>query len=315
MSLPDLKGKGLFVFSDPGGAKPVLAVVESLKNHLDAYQVVTNREYSFFNDFSIAISQSNGSPEEVISSFQPDFILTGTSYTSSIELDYIAEANQQKIPTLSFVDHWTKIRERFLKGEQEVFPEGILLIDEKAKKIAVENGIPESKIQIIGNPYHEFLKNWKPIITKKELYEQFGLKDLDRKLVVYGPDPLSNVEGKKNFGFDELEATEKLVGCIEGIEDLYFVFNPHPNQRMEVIGKIIDGKMKTVSPEVNLNTLLYFSSAVIGFFSSILIEALLFEKKVFRFLITREFDDPFSGMNIGEVVTPENIAARLKSLL
>ena len=195
MILPALKGRGLFVFSDPGGAKPVLSIVENVKNELDDYLIISDREYPFYCDFSVKVTSFCKSPEEIVASFSPDFILTGTSYTSTIELDFLEAAGQMNVPAYSFVDHWTNIRERFLKDGKEIFPDYILLIDEEARSIAIENKIPSLKIIVVGNPYHDFLKKWKPSIPKTELYHLLNLTYPAKKIIVYAPDPLSNVAG------------------------------------------------------------------------------------------------------------------------
>ena len=54
----ELKGKGLFVFSDPAGAKAVLALVYLLKrdNIITDFKVISDRKYSFFEDFEIEVN-------------------------------------------------------------------------------------------------------------------------------------------------------------------------------------------------------------------------------------------------------------------
>ena len=49
----NLKGKGIFVFSDPGGAKPIMALIKL--NRLKNYKVFSDREYSFFKDFNLKV--------------------------------------------------------------------------------------------------------------------------------------------------------------------------------------------------------------------------------------------------------------------
>jgi hypothetical protein len=101
--IPELKGRGLFVFSDPGGAKPLLALLK-LRPELKNYLVVSDRNYDFFSDFNIPVaSYTSESANEVIKEFNPDFIFTGTSYTSKIELNFVLAAKRFNIPSYSFL--------------------------------------------------------------------------------------------------------------------------------------------------------------------------------------------------------------------
>ena len=134
----NLSGRGLFVFSDPGGAKPLLSLAKSLENSLDFCKIVSDRSYSFFKDFNLEVSDSNLTVEKEIQLTRPDFLFVGTSYTSSIELRFIQEANRLGIKTYAFVDHWTSFKERFILNAQTVYPNVILVVDEAAKNKAKE---------------------------------------------------------------------------------------------------------------------------------------------------------------------------------
>ena len=124
--LQKLRGKGLFVFSDPGGAKPVLALVESIIPQLLAYKIISDRVYSFYKDFSVEVDVPGETPYDLLRSFKPDFVFTGTSYMSKIELDFIKVANALSIITFAFIDHWTFMRERFDNKGEMIFPDTII---------------------------------------------------------------------------------------------------------------------------------------------------------------------------------------------
>ena len=102
----EIKGKGLFVFSDPGGAKPILSFIFNKK--VKNYMVVSDRKYNFFSDFNINVETYDLNKEnEIINEYNPDYIFTGTSYTSKIELKFISLAKKLNISTYSFIDHYT----------------------------------------------------------------------------------------------------------------------------------------------------------------------------------------------------------------
>ncbi len=147
----------LGVFSDTAGAKAVLSYLSLFKASAKKIQTNTNKYDIFYEEFDLDIIQifnhkSIKIPESI------NFLVTGTSVPASIELEYIRQAKLKKIFSITFVDHWTELKSRFqLKGES-IFPDKIVVIDKKAKKIAINEGIPESLITIMSNPYYQFLK-------------------------------------------------------------------------------------------------------------------------------------------------------------
>jgi len=310
------KGKGLFVFSDPGGAKPVLALASSLETELPGYTIISDREYAFTADFGLAISKPGASPAETIKKEEPGFIFTGTSYTSAIELDYIAAANEAGIPSFAFVDHLTSIRERFSKEGREIWPGKILLVNEAAKNIALAAGMEEEKLVVFGNPYHQYLQNWRPAISKETFLQHAGLKGSSRKIILYAPDPLSNVNGVAQFGFDETEATVEINRIAGALKDEFvFLFAAHPNQNIAAVSTSLGENLRLLPAGSDLNTFLFYADAVVGFFSNILLEAGILHKKVFRFFVRQAVNDPFADMNIGEIIGPGNAVTALKKLL
>ena len=231
------KGKGLFVFSDPGGAKAVLAHVCAIKRELGEFKIISDKQYSFYKDFGLPIVQQTHlpTPKDVVEQMRPDFIFTGTSYTSSIELQYLKAAKQNSITSYSFIDHWTFFKKRFLYSEEYIFPDFILVLDEKAKKQASDEGIDGSTIEIFNNPYYLYIEKWKPDISKAELLDKLGVKKKENKLVVFAPDPLSNVNGMQHYGFDEISVTKTISKMLESkkkdyIDQIGVFLTQKPNQ-------------------------------------------------------------------------------------
>ena len=171
-----IKGqKGLFVFSDPAGAKACLALAKSFKQK--TLLIISDRKYSFYSEFNIMVNNSNDrSILEWYDFFDPDFVFTGTSLPAKIELGLLIEAKSRKIKTYSFVDHWTNISKRFKSFEEYIYPDEIWLIDDSAKEIAINEGVKENIISVSGNPYYDYLKTWKPNTSKEKLMNSIGLK-------------------------------------------------------------------------------------------------------------------------------------------
>lgn len=319
--LSAFKGRGLFVFSDPGGAKPVLALVSALQFQLDAYLIISDREYAFYKDFNVVVKAAIDSPFYTIDSFEPDFVFTGTSYTSKLELTYIAAAKALNICTYAYIDHWTSMRKRFDNEGIEILPDFICVIDEKAQSLALKEGIEAEKIKIFGNPYHQFLEHWQPTLSKSVFFKTLGIERFDKKIALYAPDPLSNVDGITVFGFDEIIATNALSRIADELSDNYqFILKPHPNQNLDTIRESVNDSFIIVDKNADANTLIYYADCVIGFFSNFLIEACVMQKKVFRFAVVDNMvypdrigkADPFQDKAIGTVVNEKELLKCLK---
>ncbi|MCW7471397.1 hypothetical protein [Leptospira kanakyensis] len=306
--LPDLySGRGLFVYSDPGGAKAVLSQAFDSRGSLESYEVVSDRHYDFTKDFLIPVSIFPSDPAVNLNRLKPTFLFTGTSYTSQIELRYIQLAKQFHIPCYAFVDHWTSFLKRFTMGDEVVFPDHILVIDSVAKEKALSEGIPENRISIFGNPYYQYLMTWVPTREREAFFKAIGL-DPNRKLILFAPEPLSNVNGSEIFGFDEIFAMNVMKTIVDKIHFRFQMgFKPHPNQNLEILKTSFPKNLILLDQTINPNELLYHSEMVIGFFSNMLVEAKIMGKKVLRYHPKEAKQDPLSHLNIGEVVDSDSL--------
>ncbi len=313
--LDGLSGKGLFVFSDPGGAKAILAYVQI--NQIEEFLIVSDRSYSFFEDFGLEVKEC--SAEEVITifnEFKPDYLFTGTSYTSKIELDFINESNNQGIRSIAFIDHYTRFKDRFESDGKEIYPSEIALIDQKALRLARECGLDSySNLLVTGNFYHNFLNHWKPNTSRDELYDKLDL-DYSKKLVVYAPEPLSNVDNAGQvFGFDEVETTAGLLSALDSeLDKLNFVLTLHPNQNLALLEPTITDNIVLNQNRAKVNELIHYADVVIGMFSNFLIEAEAMGKPVLRYFCKPVNNDPLRGTNIGKVVDDLELLSEIKSL-
>jgi hypothetical protein len=309
-----LKGKILVVFSDPGGAKPCLSICDTI-DKLDV-TVLSDRDYSFYGDFNskVNILKDENEIGEYIDRIKPDILFTGTSYTSSLEKTAVKLAKKKGILTFSFVDHWTSISDRFIDEEGSVnFPNEVWVLDERANQIAIDEGIPKDKLFIAGNPYHKWLKRWDTDIKKEDFFNSLEL-DETKKHILFAPDPLSNVNGIEKFGFDEYIASKKMVECVENSSEEFkkthhFLIKMHPNQSVQKLIQIFEGQSNfTILPQdIDTNLSIYFSDIVIGFFSSLLIEANVMNKPIIRFLENELKFDPFLCLNVGTITSSKNL--------
>lgn len=315
-----LEGKGLFVFSDPGGAKPILSYIRLME--LQTYKIISDRIYDFYEDYGLEIHLYTKEQEyKVIEDYAPDFIFTGTSYTSDIELRFKREASKKGIVTVSFIDHYTRYSDRFFLEGQMLFPDKILLTDERALSIAVSEGFDEvSDLQVTGNYQHDFLRSWRPKKKREELFSGVEFSS-ETRIVCFAPDPLSNVGGKSMYGFDEMDVWNLFRESIMKVSDLEIlvVLKFHPNQNKESFFARVTGfeDLKIISTDFsNTNDVVFYSDVVVGMYSSLLVEAKILNTSVVRCLPNALQVDSLSGMGIGVVCqNQEEIAIALNRLL
>jgi hypothetical protein len=306
--LPELKGKGLFVFSDPGGAKPILSFI-NFSSKLQSVVAVSDRQYDFFKYFNIPIATcKTGQEEAFIRKHCPDFIFTGTSYTSKIELRFIQAAKKCGVATYSFVDHYTSYSERFTINGDLLYPDYICLPDERALQIARAHNY-KSKLIITENYYHRFLKMWTPQFQKAFFWEQLKIPTA-HDIIVYAPDPLTNVGGTDKFGLDEFSVLRNILNVLKRMnrKNISLVIKEHPNQRRNLLEMIrIEGEGVNIVEDSlgDINSLLHYADVVVGIFSNILIEAQLLNTFVIRSLIGLSQPDPFAELEIGHVAYSE----------
>tara|TARA_B110000037_G_scaffold127548_2_gene145078 strand:+ start:2847 stop:3809 length:963 start_codon:yes stop_codon:yes gene_type:complete len=297
----EIKGKGLFVFSDPGGAKPILSFIFNKK--VKNYKVVSDRKYNFFSDFNINVETYDSNKEnEIINEYNPDYIFTGTSYTSKIELKFISLAKKLNIRTYSFIDHYTEYEKRFYFNTNYIFPNVIFVTDKKAKKIACKAGLDvHSKIFISGNFFHEYLKKWKSKVSKKIFLSDLKI-NINQKILLFAPDPLSNINGKKTLSFDESDVwidLSKAFNMIDFESEILLIIKTHPNQNINYLKKIVAEfpvKNYLFISTVDTNELIYHSDVIIGVYSNFLVEADKFKKNILRHIPNPNNEDPLSHL-------------------
>lgn len=292
------KGKVLIVFSDPGGAKPLLSFVK-LNNLEEKSYIVSDRSYLFYKNFELEVHSTNNlTPNQILDRELPDYVITGTSYTSKIELEFLKATKEKGIVSYSFVDHYTNFIERFMISETErVLPDTIFVTDQKAYDIAMtfNTGV---NIIISGNFYHEFLKEWVPQIDIHQFRKDLNITE-KQKIMLFAPDPLSNVGGNEVFGFDELSVFKNIENILLNfpIDDFVLLVALHPNQnRNYILQSLSESKLNIIiNSEFDLNYLIYYSDAVLSMFSNILVEAQILHKNIIRYMVNYKQVDPFEG--------------------
>jgi CDP-glycerol glycerophosphotransferase (TagB/SpsB family) len=199
-----------------------------------------------------------------------------------------------------------------------VYPDTICVPDIKAYTL-VMGFQPAVDVIIASNFYHDYLKGWKAPVSRNIFFTKNSIPQ-NNKLIVFAPEPLSNVGGVEEYGLDEITVFKDLLKAASSLnsDDISIVFKSHPNQKINLFENLnLSDSLHVMSGDnLHLNTLLYHADVVVGIFSNILIEATILETKVIRCLIGLKKEDPFSHFQIGEVAISElELANLLKKML
>jgi len=161
-----------------------------------------------------------------------EYVITGTCKEGGLDQQIILWAKKNNIPSITCVDHWSLFYLRFRYKNKYLFPDKILVNDEYARTLAINDGIPEEKIHVAGNPILEKLFSRKIQVTKNnnlQKYHNFPKK----KVLVFVSENLS--EFKKNTkeykGYDEFDVLKLIIKFIKNNYILAIKLHPEENKK------------------------------------------------------------------------------------
>ena len=316
-----LQGKGIFVFSDPAGANAVLAIVDELI--LQGY--VARKDFLVFtNSLQIGIEEYNDVVDvttfnenervDVIQNFKPTYIFSGTSLTVFEHL-WRKAAIKENVKMISFIDHWTSYIERFSFNNEIIFGDEVWVVNEIAKKEAIEAGIHEELITVSGNPYYKKVKNFHPKISKEDFFNSLRL-DIHKKVILFVSDDIkrsfpSDEKGNCVLGFDEYTVLSDIIIGLKTIDtdlqDFQLVLKLHPKSDVNKFKHLLSDMPQNLNviavKDCDSLTINYFSDYIIGMFSNMVIESCIMGKKILRVQTGQLFNDIMKFKNLrGKVV-------------
>lgn len=309
-----LRGNGIFLFSDPSGAKACLALASILKNekYSGAFEIISNRSYDFYEDWDHEVTINEHFDLNKVEN-KPDWIFTGTSHPESsnfFEVMQIANAKRLNIFAYSFIDHWINFKLRFEGLLPNELPDEIWVVDEEARTLAIQEGLPEAQIKIRVNPYHYYLKHcWKPKFSEKNYLASLNIP-VGHFHVLFAPDPFSLRGRDKQVGFSEIDALKDLLSVI-GILDsnIYLIIKAHPLQPPDQIRALLNASGKVqykFITEANVPELINSNDLVIGMYSNLLLEAFVLNKKVIRYFPGNKNEDLLRHSMLSETCSNKN---------
>ena len=271
--------KILFSANDPGGWNAILPVVRALVERgdvaqgiltgpaLDQFRSLDSSSQYFVIKRSIGIIDgaqfSDNDLAREIAAFKPDVYLAASSIGNSIDKRIFKLL--RNITSVYVVDFWSHYAHRFVEKQQDLrhMPTRICVIDERMKKMMLEERFPEERITITGNPHFDHFAD--AITSDHE----------DNTRAVFISQPIKQDKkhaGYADRGFDEFGTFESVIRCLP--DDLHLSIRLHPRKKRAKFNAYLNDRI-TVGDEATLEEALSKAGLVIGMFSPVLMQSAL----------------------------------------
>lgn len=147
------------------------------------------------------------------------------------------------------------------------------------------------KFEITGNPKFDVLKKWNPSIPKELFYKKLNL-DLDKKTILFATQQISKFS---SYWTDDLfiVMAKELIKVIRQLPNEQLIIktdpyeDPSPYRRLK---KYIHCDDVVVVTKMNIYDLLFFCDILITLDSTVALEAMIFDKPVIIFNLTKRQD-------------------------
>lgn len=274
--------KLLFVAHDMGAAVMLMPVIEKLlSENVDVKLIAAGPALNAWENFeSHQVSEEIDKIEEIIISFSPDLIITGTAHYSDMERNTWLAAKKYNVKSLAAIDAWVNFKERFIKTDSNQFvePDILCVIDSDCESNIKKLGV-NSKIYITGHPHLEYRIN-----KLKEKCKSTVVTD--KKKICFFSNPVknnsqTNVSSDKQFT-GQFDIACLLINSFPNDNNIELFLKPHPREDIktwEIWLKESEfmGRNITISNQ-STEELLIKCDAIIGITSMVLIEAALLGK-------------------------------------
>ena len=265
--------KILLAAQDPGGFNSLVSVIKVLEKKGADIKVLLSNESCLIAkrnkiNFLDCSDFSQDKLEMIFKKFNPQIVVTSTSFGLSLDKKILGLVKKGKIPTISVVDFWSNYKMRFSNPETEDFaylPNAICVIDEYMKTGMEKEGFNKKILRVTGNP---FFDGFKKTLKAKETYFLFVSQ------------PFSELGIS---AFDEVRIFNDFVSSLIAIKDnAPVIISFHPREKnKKKFEKIISGaSIKIKISEKSGDDLVDNAKMILGINSMALFRAALKGKKV-----------------------------------
>ncbi|WP_182186210.1 glycosyltransferase family protein [Pectinatus frisingensis] len=218
-------------------------------------------------EFAARIDIVLGYLHDALKNDEVTVLVTGTSWGNHIELDCLKLCQEYNVPTISILDYWSNYAARFKTDSGEyVYPDYYFVMDDLAKKEAIDAGVDEKNLYITGHPGLDRFFNVKKFLQPRIIV----------KKVLFLSQPLSSLYGI-SLGYNEKTVIVDVIDICREL-DLKLNIKFHPKDSMDF--KIQYRKFEATG---NLEEILPNYDIVIGMNTMGLLHAILMGAQVISY--------------------------------
>ena len=321
----------LFCATEAGGARELIPIVHRASkegiNHLVLSSPVTE---PLFADAGIAtneaIVETIENAKEVLESIAARTVITGTTATMKPDRIFIAAGKERGITTIAVLDEWYNYRLRFEDehGNLDTYvPDIICVQDEKSKRLAIEEGLPEKHLIITGSPA---LKE----LTEKAEQLQSDPPPLpapwegEAIRILFLSEPLKNAYGEKEgqqgihgafLGFQEEIVREDIADVTDTDTAVSIIEKLHPSEEKKDPPLNAD-QWTVLEGATPLLPLLWHADIIIGMCSKTLLEAAVLGKRAISYQPNAKEPEKCTAVRLGFIplcTSKENLQDMLQT--
>lgn len=146
------------VAHDPGGANVVAATVLALRQKaVDVKVFAKGPATAQFLRLCVPFSEVPSPHGKIFPELECDLLLSGVSNEDTFERDATLWARERGVPSISIMDYWLNYAGRFKREGVTVLPDIIIAIDKICRSEMLDEGLPDERIRVLGQPYFGWL--------------------------------------------------------------------------------------------------------------------------------------------------------------
>lgn len=303
----------LVVCHDAGGAQIMAAFIAEQADRSRFLCCVAGPAAAIFENFHISamVLSPVDTPEKIFVE-HPSIrrLLAGSSWSTKLELNFIAGAKSQKIPTVVYLDHWLNFRERFgfpAHHWADRLPDEFWAGDEYAYS-AAQKFFPNKKVTLQPNRYFIHLKEQANAAARQYAVET------NRLLWISEPfsEAINPFGVTARYPITEYQTLLILARALANLSrPWHLVIRLHPSERPDKYAReFADFPQKLLYSQSNEPDLLIDiaqARAVVGFESMALVVAMLAGKPVASFVPSEEYHCLLPFPQIKKLTTVEGL--------
>jgi len=208
--------------------------------------------------------------ENILKKKRPNIVICGTSWSLSLDKALIVCARKLGILTLSTVDHWRLVEERYVhsslsSGNNDLtfISDYVIVIDKKVKSLLENAGVNADRILLGGNPHLEHIED-----TYLSLSEPDSHSDDDAKDVLFVSEIVR--DDLPEYSYDEYIVLRDL-SKLTNSQGFTMEIKLHPNEKLSKFSTLVSDSI-IVKRDIDFLQMILKYKFIVGMDSMLLFE-------------------------------------------